>query len=167
MRLTARAVLINNNTQKILLIKYLDRESISTTNFTNGLWVTPGGGLEKGEVFEDALKREIYEETGIKTLEISNCVMGRNIFLNIADIDKNNFYERYYIVKTDETKIKSKKLSKQEENFIKEYKWWDPEEIKKTKETILPKSLLENLDTILSNIKNPIDITDLQEILTE
>jgi 8-oxo-dGTP diphosphatase len=32
----------------------------------NGNWEPPGGVLEHGETIEDGLRREIYEETGIK-----------------------------------------------------------------------------------------------------
>ncbi|WP_344447389.1 NUDIX hydrolase, partial [Kitasatospora nipponensis] len=32
----------------------------------NGTWEPPGGVLELGETVEDGVRREIYEETGIK-----------------------------------------------------------------------------------------------------
>jgi len=68
MRYTARGILVDKSTKNILLIKYIDKNSPSTIEFTEGFWVTPGGGVEKNENFEDTLKREILEETGIQNL---------------------------------------------------------------------------------------------------
>ena len=36
-----------------------------------GLWGTPGGGDEPGEIPVQAAKRELYEETGLKNIELS------------------------------------------------------------------------------------------------
>jgi 8-oxo-dGTP diphosphatase len=36
---------------------------------STGKWFFPGGAIEKGELIKDALRREIYEETGI-TVEV-------------------------------------------------------------------------------------------------
>lgn len=44
------------------------------------LWGFPRGGVEEGESYEEAARREIFEETGIKDLEL------------VEDI---GFYERY------------------------------------------------------------------------
>jgi mutator protein MutT len=57
LRLNANAI-ITNNDNKILIIK------LKKGPF-KGKFCIPGGGIEPGETFKDAIKREIFEETGI------------------------------------------------------------------------------------------------------
>ena len=49
-------ILIENDKGQLLLQKRSD----------NGQWCIPGGALDAGETYEQAAKREIYEEVGIK-----------------------------------------------------------------------------------------------------
>jgi 8-oxo-dGTP pyrophosphatase MutT (NUDIX family) len=58
-RPVARVVLLGPE-QQLLLLLALD------TVRGNFWWVTPGGGLEAGESFEQAASRELYEETGLE-----------------------------------------------------------------------------------------------------
>jgi len=165
MRFSTRAIIKNSASNKILFIRYLDLKSIATKEFDNGFWVLPGGGVERGESFVDALTREIFEETGITRLSIKNCVLSRLIYLDISTCENDLFYERYYLVETDEEDININNLSENETNVIKEYKWWLPDEIKKTEEDILPQSFSRYIDEIMENPIKSTDITDVEKIL--
>lgn len=164
MRLTARAIIFNKKTGKILLINYLNEKANSTKEFTKGFWALPGGGLEDNESFEQGLKREIYEETGLINFELKNCVLSRVVYLDIEK-GRQPFYERYYLVKTGSEEIKTEGLTDYETNVIKEYKWWTIEEIKETKEVIFPVGLKTVIDKALKDSEEPIDITNLEDIL--
>jgi 8-oxo-dGTP pyrophosphatase MutT (NUDIX family) len=59
-RVTAKAI-IEDEAGKILLIQE-----------ENGLWEVPGGGIEYGEDPKEALKREVYEEIGVKVSQLSD-----------------------------------------------------------------------------------------------
>ena len=53
--------LIHDGTGKLLMIR---------THKWSGLWGIPGGKIERGEASEDALRREVIEETGLKITDI-------------------------------------------------------------------------------------------------
>ena len=55
-RVGVKALIVKND--KLLLIKYKDRKSVH--------YNLPGGGIRRGESVRKALKREVYEETGLK-----------------------------------------------------------------------------------------------------
>jgi ADP-ribose pyrophosphatase YjhB (NUDIX family) len=54
-RLGCSAVIFDKSRKKVLLTKRAD----------NGLWCLPGGGVEPGENVEEAIIREVAEETGL------------------------------------------------------------------------------------------------------
>lgn len=72
----AAAILLDFSNKKILL----------TYNTKRKQWVIPGGHIEKGETIFEGLKREIFEETGIKNFSAKSFayrkVMDSTGFLN-------------------------------------------------------------------------------------
>lgn len=68
MQLTVKAVVVDRD-RKVLLLKRVDKE------ITNGAkYDLPGGGIDKGETFETALRREIEEELGLDNVEIGSII---------------------------------------------------------------------------------------------
>jgi 8-oxo-dGTP pyrophosphatase MutT (NUDIX family) len=57
---------------------------------TNGIWNIPGGLLELEESTEEAARREVFEETGIKIgeLELVNVFSGKQFFNKLANGDE-------------------------------------------------------------------------------
>src|SRR4051794_4532079 len=48
-------------------------------SFRDPFWVTPGGGLDEGETYEQAALRELAEEVGRSDLAIGPCVWMREV----------------------------------------------------------------------------------------
>ena len=62
---SARALLIDPQDRVLLIQLALGRMAIDAIALHQTVWLTPGGSLHPGESFEDALLREIFEETGL------------------------------------------------------------------------------------------------------
>ena len=57
--------LIHNHNGKLLL---LQKNAKNSQTLKGTLWDLPGGRIQKNESLEEALKREIYEETGLQNM---------------------------------------------------------------------------------------------------
>lgn len=143
-RNNARAFVINEN-REILLEKF----EFDFTGRIKVLWVTPSGGVEEGESFEQAIERELYEELG---LDIK--IKDESLFaLDIPFEGKHGEFishEVYYLVHVSKNiNISLDNMTLNEKGTFHAVKWWSLEELKESNDEFEPRNqilnILENL----------------------
>ena len=107
--------LIINSENRILLVK--------SHKWMNGKYSVPGGHVEIGESFEEAIIREVKEETGLdivpkRLFMIQECVHPKEFF------KKKHFIFFDYICQTENIKVQL------DERELQEYNWFKIEDIK-------------------------------------
>lgn len=149
-RNSARALLIDND-DRILLFKFRFKNIKDNINSSiNEFWITPGGGLEANENFEQALKRELVEETGLIIKEKPLWVWSRDVVFE-RNGKKFISHEQYYLVYANTCDIGEVNLTENEKNTILDKRWWSIEEIKYSRENFRPITICEGLENIILN----------------
>lgn len=106
-RFLQKAIVMHPSDNKFLIIKRSDNDFVRP-----GTWDLPGGSMVYGELHQDALKREILEETGLK-------------IKNVKEIKAITAYDKekplYYILIGSVCTAISDEVELSEEHS--EYKW--------------------------------------------
>ena len=122
LREAVRGIIVDDDEQ-VLLVKYV---------FPSGAerWGTPGGGLDPGETHEEGLRRELYEELGLRDVTIGPHVWNRvHIFPMISGHDGQR--DRFYHVPVDDRFEPQPSLSWDQlrAERLHEIRWWTVDEI--------------------------------------
>ncbi|NLW08494.1 MAG: NUDIX domain-containing protein [Firmicutes bacterium] len=103
----------------------------------HGEYMIPGGHIELGEKMEEALKREILEETGLKIYDIRLLALKEFISSDTSQ-EKKHFIFIDYVCKTDSSNVV---LNEEAEDYI----WIGLDEIEKYNINSFTKALLAEL----------------------
>lgn len=136
-RLASRVILIAPDSRVLYL-----RATVPDSG--RSFWVMPGGGLEPGESFEEAARREGYEETGC-TFTLGPCVwLRRHRYL--WDGHPLEQHERFFVAHAEDTRI----APLQQDGYVSGHRWWSLEEIHASADTFAPKEIRNLLPPILA-----------------
>ncbi|NIX77092.1 NUDIX hydrolase [Microvirga terricola] len=104
-------------------------------------WATPGGGLDPGESFIDAARRELAEETGFKTDIIEPHVAEREFILQFSDGEHVIAEERFFVARTADNALSTESWTAEEVEVMADHRWWTLHELRTTAETVFPENM--------------------------
>jgi ADP-ribose pyrophosphatase YjhB (NUDIX family) len=140
-RAAARAVLLDE-ADRILLVRFSSPEG------DKHWWATVGGGLKVGEDHEEALVREVREETGLRDCEVGPWVWTReHTFEWRGRWLKQE--ERFYVVRATAFDPVRTGMEAEEAEDVSEVRWWTLGELESSKETTAPSNLARLLGELL------------------
>ncbi|KZK89363.1 Nucleoside triphosphatase NudI [Pseudovibrio sp. W64] len=139
---------------RLLVVDPQDRILLFNFKFDKGplkgqdYWATVGGGIEPGESFEEAARRELLEETGI-TEPVGEVIhVGRAVFQTPSG-EMVDAEEHFFFVTVSDSKIDYSNHTEIETQVMREHCWWTRKELETTSLTVFPENILEILEPYL------------------
>ena len=142
-RETARVILCKPNGDIFMLKTHFDPEV--------GLpprWITPGGGIDAGEMVMQAALRELAEETGIISTPEA---LGELVWKSAgqwdwADSENHHTYvDHFYLLRITDFELDVSGWTQDEMRDVVEHRWWNLRELKDSGEQVSPPGLVDFL----------------------
>ena len=115
------------------------------------LWLTPGGGVSDGEAREEALRREVWEETGLRLVapapliwrrEHTYAVRGRRVRQS----------EDIHLVRTPRFEATDANNPEDgERSIFRGFRWWSVEEMLSSSDVFVPLGLAGLVEELIEN----------------
>ncbi len=149
-RHSARVVLLDQR-DRVLLFK-ADYAGVldSTDKRPPGpAWITPGGGLDPGEIHETAALRELEEETGITDAELLQPIWTRDREYLIR-YEPVSIRERFFLARVVDPILSFDGHTEVERASFLEARWWYLADLAESSDLFVPRDLPALLEPILA-----------------
>lgn len=138
-RPAARAILLTPANELLLM-----RVEVQNGNF----WICPGGGIKQGETAPRALRRELAEELGLQNARIGPLLWRRKHEMTLYG-RRWRQSEAYFAVATN--RFPPRMQDAIEARILREFRWWSLEELRHSRENLVPSALLRIVLDYLEN----------------
>ena len=142
-REAARVVLLDG-AGRVLLVRF------ETPEGDRVWWATPGGGVEAGESHEQAARRELWEETGLRDVDLGPHIWNRRHIFELAGV-RYDQRERYFLAAVDAFEPRITRLDRNERDYVRGLRWWSLPELRATSEELAPTDLVRLLNDLIDN----------------
>lgn len=139
-------LLVLSQAKSVLLFRFVHKTGALKGN---DYWATPGGGLETGETFAQAAIRELQEETGICVTTVDAPIASREFVMQLPDGEQVVADERFFVIAVTDKSVQRNGWTCQEAEVMKEHRWWTPDELEMTSDTVFPSDLARLLRTLV------------------
>ena len=141
LRVATRAIVFDED-DRILLVCF---------DFGDRLvWAAPGGGIDSGETDEQAIRRELLEETGLSGFDLGPLVWTRTHHVPLGGGRWDGQSERYYLVRTRAFEpVPRLTWEELREENMSAVRWWALDELETAEMQFAPRRLPGLVRTLL------------------
>lgn len=137
----ASRLLVLNRQRQVLLFRF---EHAVGPLAGLAFWATPGGGVDDGESYADAARRELYEEVGL-VASPGEQVAQKTAVYPLPSGETVESDERYFIVDAGDHAVSNANWTELEHQVIAAHRWWRQAELAATAEQVWPEDLADLL----------------------